>query len=211
MRELPGPNRDYQAEVHFALATVVQAITIAALGSELVVALRDLQSPVSIWLFVTAVQSLLICITFWFAFIMAYFSGFRLVRLSAMNHFVLAATYFVIGLLQFMAIQFLAEPRLWLTFVLMLLAATLFSTWYASHYIELVPLEGAGQAADTDPISRILVVVSLAAAACVVLWYAVPAIDTAVFRAISLSISGAGLLLLDVAAIRAFQQQLDGE
>jgi hypothetical protein len=104
----------------------------------------------TIWIFITGIQSLLICVTFWYAFVMAYFSGFRTSILTASNHFVLASTYFVIGLLQLIAIQFLADPRLWLTLVLMLLAAALFSAWYAYRHIEIAGRDNTSQSMDID-------------------------------------------------------------
>jgi hypothetical protein len=56
-----------------------------------------------------------------------------------------------------------------------------------------------------------LIVVFLAALACLILWYLIPGIDSGLFRAISLSVIGAGLILLDIVAIRDFQEHLEKE
>jgi hypothetical protein len=211
MRELPETKRDYQAEVYFALATVVQAVTITALGLQMVEAVRNIQTPGTGWLFFTGALSLLICVTFWYVFVTAYFSGFRLVQLSAANHFVLATTYFIIGLLQYMAIEFLNEPRTWLTCVLLLLAAALFSAWYTTHHIRMVSRPHAEQAMAKDPVTPLLVIVFLVSTASLVLWYLVPGIDTTLYRVIALSVIGIGMILIDVLAVQVFQHQLDIE
>lgn len=115
MEDLPEVKRNYQAEVHFALGAVIQGVTVAALGNELAAALKNLPFPGAIWVFVTGVQSLLLCIAFWYTFMNNYFFGFRVINLTARTHFLYATLYLILGLQQHIAIQFLAAPRIWMT------------------------------------------------------------------------------------------------
>jgi hypothetical protein len=82
-REMQEVRRGYQAEVYLALATVVQAITLTAVGSDIVLALKELQFPDLLWVFSTGFLSLLLCISFWYIFVRDYFFGFRVLPLSA--------------------------------------------------------------------------------------------------------------------------------
>jgi hypothetical protein len=207
MKVLSDETRGYQAEVYFSLAAVVQGVTLAALGSELVSALRSWHFPDSIWILVTGSQSLLLCVTFWYSFVVAYFSGFRLSEFNATNHFVLAASYFVIGLLQLIAIQFLAEPRIWLTMILLLLGVTLFCFWYTSQRVRVVQPEASDRG--HSEAGRLLVVLLLISLVCGIVWYSVPEIESALFKGTTLAVMGAGLLLLNVKLIRLFQEHLE--
>jgi hypothetical protein len=207
MKSLSEQTRGYQAEVYFSLAAVVQGVTLAALGNELVAALRSWHFPDSIWILITGSQSLLLCVTFWYSFVVAYFSGFRLSEFSATNHFVLAASYFVIGLLQLVAIQFLAEPRIWLTMILLLLGVTLFCFWYTSQRVRVV--QPAASDRRHSEAGRLLVVLLLISLVCGIVWYFVPEIESALFKGTTLAVMGAGLLLLNVSLIRLFQEHLE--
>jgi hypothetical protein len=44
---------------------------------------------------------------------------------------------------------------------------------------------------------------------CLVLWYLVPAIDTDLFRGITLSIVGAALVRLNLSSVQIFQKYLE--
>ncbi len=79
MSDVPETKGEYQAQVHFALGAVIQGITVAALGNEIAAALRALPFPGAIWIFITGLQSLLLCIAFWYNFIgqrLLYFMGY---------------------------------------------------------------------------------------------------------------------------------------
>jgi hypothetical protein len=201
--------RGYQAEVYLALATVVQAITLTAVGSDIVLALKELQLPDLLWVFTTGFLSLLLCISFWYIFVRDYFFGFRVLPLSALNHFFLATVIFSIGFLQFIAFQFLQDPRLWLTLVLLSIGIVFLNSWYISHSILKTASEDIREAVTYDPGSRLFSILFLAAVVCLALWYVVPPIDTDLFRGITLSIVGAALIQLNVSSVLIFQKHLE--
>ena len=208
MKDLPEQKRDYQAEVHFALGAVIQGITVAALGNEAVAALRSLPSPDAVWALVTGAQSLLLCILFWYTFIEHYFFAFRVINLTARTHFAFAAHYLVLGLLQLMAIQFLDQPRLWMTFYVLLIAATVAGSWLSSS-VTNIDDDDVRQALHYDPGSRAILVIFFLSVGCLMAWYGVPGGDTDLVRAAALSVSGLQLILFTVYYIRLFQRRLD--
>jgi hypothetical protein len=210
-REMQEVRRGYQAEVYLALATVVQAITLTAVGSDIVLALKELQFPDLLWVFSTGFLSLLLCISFWYIFVRDYFFGFRVLPLSALNHFFLAAVIFSVGFLQFIAFQFLQDPRLWLTLVLLSMGIVFLNSWYISHSILKTASEDIREAVTYDPGSRVFTILLLAAVVCLVLWYLVPAIDTELFRGLTLLILGAALIQLNVSSVLNFQKHLESD
>jgi cytochrome bd-type quinol oxidase subunit 2 len=210
MKDLPERKRNYQAEVHFALGAVIQGVTIAALGNELAAALRNLPFPGAVWVFVTGAQSLLLCIIFWYTFMDHYFFGFRIINLTARIHFLFAAFYLILGLLQLMAIRFLDLPRLWMTFYVLLIATALTSSWLSSH-ATIIRKKAVRQALEYDPGSRAFLVTFLLSVGLLTAWYVVPTSDSDLFKTIALSVSGAGLVMFTIYSIRAFQRHLDVE
>jgi hypothetical protein len=201
--------RGYQAEVYLALATVVQAITLTAVGSDIVLALKELQFPDLLWVFITGFLSLLLCISFWYIFVRDYFFGFRVVPLSASNHFFLAAVIFSIGFLQYIAFQFLQDPRVWLTLVLLSIGIVFLNSWYISRSILKTASEDIRVALNYDPGWRAFTILYMAAVVCLALWYLVPAFDTDLFRGITLSIVGAALIRLNYSSVLIFQKHLE--
>lgn len=208
MQDLPEFKRNYQAEVHFALGAVIQGITVAALGNELAAALREAGSPGAAWVFVTGLQSLLLCIAFWYTFMNNYFFGFRVINLTAKTHFLFAALYLILGLQQLIAIQFLDTPRMWLTFYVLLIATTLAGSWTTSH-VTIINKKGVREALNYDPGSKPFLLAFLLAVGCLLAWYFIPGIDTDLFRAFALAVSGIGLVLFTVYYIQVFQKHLD--
>jgi hypothetical protein len=210
MDDLPEFKRDYQAEVHFALGAVIQGITVAALGNELAVALREMPFPGSTWLFITGLQSLLLCIAFWYTFMNNYFFGFRVINLNAKAHLFFASLYLVLGLEQLLAIQFLDTPRTWMTFYVLLIATTFASSWATSH-VTTIRQEHVRQALHYDPGSKPFTIAFMLSVICLVAWYLIPGIDSYVFRAIALSVSGVGLVLFVLYYVQVFQKHLHVE
>lgn len=202
--------RGYQAEVYLALATILQAITLTALGNEIGAAIQELVYPEILWVYATGLLSLVLCITFWYIFVRDYFFGYRVVHLTAMNHLMLASAIFSIGFLQFIAFQFLEDPRLWLTLVLLSLGVVFVNSWYISHHITF-DREDIREAVHYDPGSRSLNLSFLAALVCLVLWYALPAIDTALFRGITLVVVAATLVQLIASSVKVFERHLEIE
>ena len=201
--------KGYQAEVYLALATVVQAITLTALGSDIVLALKVLPFPDLLWVFFTGFLSLLLCISFWYIFVRDYFFGFRVVPLSASNHFFLAAAIFSIGFLQYIAFQFLQDPRVWLTLVLLSIGIVFLNSWYISHSILKAASEDIRVVLTYDPGWRAFTILYMAAVVCLALWYLVPAFDTDLFRGITLLIVGAALIRLNYSSVLIFQKHLE--
>lgn len=208
MKDLSEVKRNYQAEVHFALGAVIQGITVAALGGELASAIRQLPFPGAVWLFVTGLQSLLLCIAFWYTFMNNYFFGFRVINLTAKTHFMFASLYLILGLQQLIAIQFLDVPRLWMTFYVLLIATTLANSWTSSH-VKVIANKEVQQALAYDPGSKAFLITFALSLICLLLWYVIPGIDTTLFRAIALTISSVGLVLFIVYYIQVFQRHLD--
>jgi cytochrome bd-type quinol oxidase subunit 2 len=208
MKDLSDTKRDYQAEVHFALGAVIQGVTVAALGNELAAALKNLPFPGAIWIFATGLQSLLLCIAFWYTFMNNYFFGFRAINLTAKTHLLFAALYLVLGLQQLIAIQLLDTPRLWMSFYVLLIATVLANSWASAH-VPVVQRKGARQALEYDPGSKLFLSTFLLSVICLILWYVVPGIDTDLFRAVALSTSGVGLVLFTIYYVQVFQKHLD--
>ena len=204
---MPERERNYQAEVHFALGTIIQGVTVAALGDEIAAALRSLPFPGASWTFLTGFQSLLLCILFWFTFVDHYFFGFRVIRLTAQTHFMFAVLYLILGLLQLIAIRFLDIPHLWMTVYVLLIATTLIGSWLLSR-VTLLHEEGARSVLEYDPGSKAFVLTFFLSLGCIITWYALPGLDSDVFRAVALSISGIGLVIFAVYSIRVFQRHL---
>jgi hypothetical protein len=148
--------KNYQAEVYLALGTVIQAITLTALGNELVVHLKNPQFTTLIWVFITALLSFLICVSFWFVLIRDFFFGARVFRMNAVNHFVLATTIFAVGFMQFIAFQFLDDPRFWLTLVVASLGIVMLHSWYLPRNIELPERADLQEAFNYDPGGKVV-------------------------------------------------------
>jgi hypothetical protein len=210
MRDVPEFKRTYQAEVHFALGAVIQGITVAALGNELAVALRHLPFPGAIWVFVAGLQSLLLCTVFWYSSMNNYFFGFRVVNLNAKIHFFFAAFYLILGLQQLIAIQFLDTPRVWMTFYVFLIATAIAGSWVTNH-VSVIDKREVRQALEYDPLSKAFLACFILAAACLVVWYVIPGIDTVLFRTIAFTISAVGLVVFAVYYVLVFQRHLDLE
>jgi hypothetical protein len=210
MSDLPEVKRNYQAEVHFALGAVIQGITVAALGNELAAGLRMLPFPGATWFFIAGLQSLLLCIIFWYSFMNNYFFGFRVVNLSAKVHFFFAAFHLILGLQQLIAIQFLDTPRVWMTFYVFLLATALAGSWVTAH-VSIINQREVRQAIEYDPLSKAFPACFILAVACLIAWYAIPGIDTVVFRVIVFTISAIGLALFAIYYVLVFQKHQDVE
>ncbi|MFO7661938.1 MAG: hypothetical protein R6X18_05030 [Chloroflexota bacterium] len=206
-KDLPEVKRNYQAEVHFALGAVIQGITVAALGNELAAALRNLPFPGAPWVFVTGLQSLLLCIVFWYTFMDNYFFGFRVINLTAKTHLLFAALYLVLGLQQLIAIQFLDLPRMWMTFYVLLIATTLAGSRVTSP-VTMIDNEQVREALQYDPGSKAFLGAFILAVGCLIAWYAIPGIESNIFTAIALTISGAGIVLFTIYYFRVFQRRL---
>jgi hypothetical protein len=205
-----GEKRGYQAEVYLALATILQGLTLTALGSEIVSTIRELEYPGILWVLATGLLSLMLCITFWYIFVRDYFFGYRAISLTAMNHLMLASAIFSIGFLQFIAFQFLEEPRFWLTLVLLSICVVFINSWYISRHI-VFDREDVREAIHYLPGSRIFTVLFLAAVVCLLLWYALPGIDTDWFRLITLAIVAGLLIRLIASSVRIFEKHLEME
>jgi hypothetical protein len=208
MQDLPEIKRNYQAEVHFALGAVIQGITVAALGSALASALRSLPFPDLLWVFATGLQSLLLCIIFWYTFMNNYFFGFRVINLTAKTHLFFAAFYLVLGLQQLIAIQFLDMPRAWMTFYVLLIATMFVGSWVTSH-ITVISKKDVRQALEYDPGSRAFNIFFILSAVFLLAWYLIPDIGTALFQAAALILSGVGLVLFTIYYVQVFQKHLD--
>jgi hypothetical protein len=198
--------RGYQAEVYLALATIIQAITLTALGTEVGRAIREMAYPELLWSFVTGLLSLALCITFWYVFVRDYFFGYRAIDLTAMNHLMIASAIFTIGFLQFIAFQFLEDPRLWLTLVLLSLGVVFVNSWYITNHVTF-ERDDIQEAIHYDPGSRYFNLSFLAALGCLLLWYALPGIDTAWFRGITLGVVAIMLALFVSSSVKIFERQ----
>lgn len=208
MQDLPEVKRDYQAEVHFALGAVIQGVTVAALGSEFASALRSLSFPDILWMFATGLQSLLLCIIFWYTFMNNYFFGFRVINLTSKTHLFFATFYLVLGLQQLIAIQFLDMPRAWMTLYVLLIVTMFVGSWATSH-VAVTKKKGVKQAMEYDPGSRAFNVCFILSAFFLLVWYLIPGIGTDLYQAAALIVSGVGLILFTIYYVQVFQKHLD--
>lgn len=208
MIDLPERERNYQAHVHFAMGGIIQGLMLAALAGELANALRDFTTPASIWILVAALQSLLLCILFWYRFMDNFIFGFRVINLTAGTHFLFAAHHLVLGLLQFLAIRFLFDGRLWLTFYALLIFITQGFSYVSSH-LKIVDLEGAHEALAYEPDTKFLLVTVSLTLISLVIWYLFPGLDSVLFRAVALTLSGLSIVAFIIYSIKVFDHHLN--
>lgn len=208
MPDLPERERNYQAHVHFALGGIIQGLMLAALAGELATALRDFTYPGTIWILVTALQSLLLCILFWYRFMDNFMFGFRVINLSAKAHFLFAAHHLVLGLLQFLAIRFLYDSRLWLTLYALLILTTQGFSFYSNH-LKIIKAEGAEATLTYEPDTRFLMITVSLTLIALVIWYLIPGLGTNLYRAAALTISGLSIIAFIVYSIKVFEHHLD--
>jgi hypothetical protein len=208
MPDLPERERNYQAHVHFALGGIIQGLMLAALAGELANALRDFTYPATIWILVTALQSLLLCILFWYRFMDNFIFGFRVINLSAKTHFLFATHHLVLGLLQFLAIRFLSDSRLWLTFYALLILTTQGFSFFSTH-LKIIEQEGAEAALSYEPDTRFLLITVSLTLIALVGWHLFQGLDTNLFRAAALTLSGLSIIAFIIYSIRVFEHHLD--
>ena len=206
--DLPERERNYQAHVHFALGGIIQGLMLAALAGELATALRDFSYPSTIWILVTALQSLLLCILFWYRFMDNFIFGFRVINLNAKTHFLFATHHLVLGLLQFLAIRFLADSRLWLTFYALLILTTQGFSLFSSH-MKIIDLEGAEAALTYEPDTRFLLVTVGLTLIALLGWYLFPGLGSNLYRAVALTLSGLSIIAFITYSIKVFEHHLD--
>lgn len=208
MPDLPERERNYQAHVHFALGGIIQGLILAALAGELASALREFSYPATIWILVTALQSLLLCILFWYRFMDNFIFGFRVINLSAKTHFLFATHHLVLGLLQFLAIRFLFNSRLWVTFYALLILATQGLSYLSSH-LKIIDVEGAEVALTYEPDTRFLLISVSLTLISLVGWYLFPGLNSDLFRAFVLTLSGLSIIAFINYSIKVFEHHLN--
>ena len=211
MNNLLNVRRDYQADIYFALATIIQAIILTALGTELVVLIKAPIVEDMPWIIITGLQSLIICVSFWYHFVRDYFFGFRMIELNAINHLILAFTFFLIGLLQFMAFQFLDEPRIWYLLILVSIGCVFINSWYMTKFVKMEDNPIEKNEAEGVEISKLTGVSYIAALICMVVWFIVPEITTPLFKGMAFVITTLMLGFFIVEALQSFQMQIDRE
>jgi hypothetical protein len=208
MPDLPERERNYQAHVHFALGGIIQGLILAALAGELASALREFSYPATIWILVTALQSLLLCILFWYRFMDNFIFGFRVINLSAKTHFLFATHHLVLGLLQFLAIRFLFNSRMWVTFYALLILATQGLSYLSSH-LKIIDVEGAEVALTYEPDTRFLLISVSLTLISLVGWYLFPGLNSDLFRAVVLTLSGLSIIAFIIYSIKVFDHHLN--
>ena len=206
---LQTPLAEMQASVYFTLGSVIQGITIAILGESVV----DLVGNLQITIILATINSLLIATHFWFAFMMAYYYLFRIIRLNAKQHFWLSSSFFLIGLSQVVAFQFLNNARIWATISFVMLLMISFYLWSMARIIKK---------RITDPkilkvfhieftsFNRLAYGLTFAILMMLALWYTVPSFNTELYSTIVLSFFMILLLLASFGgSINSFQARLD--
>ena len=211
MNNLLNVRRDYQADIYFALATIIQAIILTALGTELVVLIKAPIVEDMPWIIITGLQSLIICVSFWYHFVRDYFFGFRMIELNAINHLILAFTFFLIGLLQFMAFQFLDEPRIWYLLILVSIGCVFINSWYMTKFVKMEDNPIEKNEAEGVEISKLTGASYIAALICMFVWFIVPEIATPLFKGMAFVLTTLMLGFFIVEALQSFQMQIDRE
>lgn len=210
MKELPAYKRGYQAEVHFALGAVIQGVTVAALGAEIASAIKAFEFPATLWIIATGLLSFILCLTFWVSFVNNFFFGFRVIALNARMHVLFSAQYLLLGLLQLMAIHFLADPRMWLTFYVLLFLVAFVGSWYLYRNLVVVGDERNRQALEYDPGAKAFNSLFILTFLLLTAWYIFPAtFDTIFFRVVILSIALLGLVVFNINFTKIFQKHLE--
>lgn len=208
MTDLSEKERNFQAHVHFALGGIIQGLMLAALAGELANVIRDFTHPDTTWLLVTAFQSLMLCILFWYRFMDNFIFGFRVINLNARSHFLFAAHHLVLGLLQFLAIRFLFDSRLWLTFYALLVLTTQTFSNFSSH-MTIIKDDGAEEALTYEPDTRFLLLTVSLTMVILVCWYIFPGLDSGLFRASALTLSGLSIVAFISYSIKVFEHHLN--
>jgi hypothetical protein len=209
MENTPGYKRGYQADVHFALGAVIQGVTVAALGGEIAFSLKNFILPDTLWILATGLLSFLVVLTFWVSFLNNYFFGFRVIVLNAKMHVLYSAQYLLLGLLQLVAINFLDNPRMWLTFLVLLFLVAILGSWYLFRSIVIVDDENIRQALEYDPGEKILNILFLVVLLILFAWYVFPALDTPLYHAAALTAAFLTLAVFNLNFIKVFQRHLE--
>jgi hypothetical protein len=194
--------REHQAEVHFALGTIIQGVTLAALGNEVANFMRDASRVEAGWFMVTAVQSLLLCILFWYRFMDNYHFGFRMMHMTAAGHFMMAVLHILLGLQQLVAIRFLDMPGIWLTLYVLLIVTTLAGSWVSTHILRL---RSDRPAQIKEPASWPFLSTFFMTLVLLVVWYIQPGLDPALVAMAALCSSGVGIILFAIYSIQLFK------
>jgi hypothetical protein len=211
MKKITDERSSFQADIYFALATIVQAIILTALGNELVKVIKEPHSFDLPWIIITGLQSLVICVSFWYHFVRDFIFGFRMMKMNARDHFVLAFTYFLIGLTQYVAFQFLDDLRVWYSLVLLSIGCVFINSWYVSRFIHMQDDSILEYLAEGDALSRITGASFIVALICLAVWFTVPEIATPLYMGLALVITALMLGLFIIEALIIFQSQLDRE
>lgn len=206
--DLPERERNFQVHVHFALGGIIQGLILAALAGELANALKTFTYPASLWTLITALQSFLLIILFWFRFMDNFIFGFRVINLNAKTHFLFAAHHLILGLLQFLAIRFLYDTRLWLTFYALLILTTQGFSYLSSH-LQIIEQDGAKAALSYEPETKFLLSAVSLTMVTLVGWYLFPGLESDLFRAVAVLFSGASIIAFILYSIKVFDHHLN--
>jgi hypothetical protein len=206
---IPVHKRGYQAEVHFGLGAVIQGVTVAALGAEVASAIQEFVFPETLWILGTGLLSFILCLTFWVSFINNYFFGFRVVVLNARMHVLFSAQYLLLGLLQLMAIHFLANPRLWLTFFVLLFLVAILGSLFLYRNMVVIGDENVRKAIEYDPGANIFNGLFVLSLLLLIFLYIFPAINTPIFNAAALFAALLTLVVFNLNFLKVFQKHLD--
>jgi hypothetical protein len=209
MKEYPIQKRGYQAEVHFALGAVIQGVTIAALGAEIADYIKAFVFPDILWILATGLLSFFLCLAFWISFINNYFFGFRVVTMNARIHVLFSVQYLLLGFLQLMAIHFLAHPRMWLTFFVMLFMVAFLGSWYLSKNLVVVGDEEVHQALEYDPGAAAFNGLFVVTLLLLIAWYIFPGLATPFYAMVGLSAAFLSLVVFHINFVKMFQKHLD--
>ncbi|MFU8771449.1 MAG: hypothetical protein ACNA8H_03405 [Anaerolineales bacterium] len=131
--------------------------------------------------------------------------------MTAKNHLVFASAIFLLGFLQFIAFQFLTQPRLWLTLVVAGVLVVFLNSIYMSRAVTFIPKESAKQVVELEMGSNLFLIMILIASIGMILWYIMPSIDTFLFRMITMGAVGIGFIALVIGAVNTFQKHLDAD
>lgn len=207
MSDLPEQVHNYQAHVHFALGGIIQGLMLAALAGELANAFKSFTFPDTMWVFVTALQSLLLCILFWYRFMDNFIFGFRVINMTAKAHYLFALHHLILGLLQFLAIRFLDNPRVWLTFYTLLIITTQGFSFLSSN-LQIIQTKGVKDALAYEPSTRFLLITICLSILFLIAWYLFPILESSLYKAAALTLSGLSIISFTHYSLKVFNHHL---
>ena len=210
VKNMDNDHRELQADIYFTLATIIQGITVGFLGVTLAELIRN-PTGIDVWLvLLTSLNSLILAVSFWYSFVIAYFFRFRMIKMTAVNHLVFAYFFFGLGLIQIVGFQFLDEPRIWLTINLISVIVTFVYSGFTKRYTTYTASSEATEFLRGEPITKFDIIGLVILMILLLLWYFIPILEDDFWYALFVLLMALlAFLRLNYSFVQLFQARLN--